>query len=627
VQKALDPRHAAGWRAPCEKGGYRGNSITVTALLADVESAESARDAAKLAADAENPRKSAYLLCSKMQKSLYDVVHQIDARLDYLRVELAIEQSSLAGSIKGGLRGNQKTVEKLEITITAIELARDEAVAAADVAVDKGERLRLGGVASAHVSTLLELRHELAIEQSALAGSIKGGLKGGLRGNQKTIEKLEITITAIELARDEAVAAADVAGGEGERLRLSGVASAHASTLLELRHELGIEQSALAGNIKGGLRGNQKTVSKLEITITAIELARDDAVAAADVTVDEGERLRLGGVASAHASTLLELRHELGIEQSSLAGNIKGGLRGNQKTIEKLEITIAATELARDKAVAAADVVGGDAAETRRLEDTVRDVERQLWGLQAELKIEESAHAFKAAAGKAATLFNTGRCNDSLPGAVCLSATLKTKVDSVENNLSLRGTLGNTGRAEFWNKGPNVDFFIAIDELKRLNMVGHFGKASFSMLEEVMPRTVPPTWAPVRPPTNTKSARRKDVFEALALFKFTVVTTQEHLARCNQVAKLELAAKDRGRIRVGDVNTGDGGGGGGSKAKGEGEEAPTKPKDPPSHKRKASPGQHQHQQPKSADDERTPRPSKLLKVIPNPTPSTLNPKS
>jgi hypothetical protein len=323
-------------------------------------------------------------------------------------------------------------------------------------------------------------------------------------------------------------------------------------------------------------------------------------------------------VASAHASTLLELRHELGIEMRTNASAQKGGMHGNQKTVQELELTITATELARDDAVAAADVAGGDAAETRRLEDMVRDVERQLWWLRAELKIEESAYAIKFATGKAVGLFNAGRCNASLLGAVCLSATLKTKVDSVENNLTLRGTPGKNGLTSFLNDGANVGFFSAIAELKRLKMVGHFGETRFSILKEVMPRTGPQTWAPVRPPTNTTSAKKKDVFEALALFKFTVVTTKEHLARCNQVAKLKLAAKDRGRIRVGDVNTGGGGGGGGSKAKGEGHAAPTKPKDPPSHKRKASPAQHQHQQPYSADDERTPPPSKLLKVIPNP---------
>ena len=97
---------------------------------------------------------------------------------------------------------------------------------------------------------------------------------------------------------------------DGEFQFVDGLLVAAQPALQPALHALGIEQSAHAGCVKGGLRGNKETIDKLKLTIAATQLAQDEAVAAADVAVDKGEQLRLHGVASAHESKLLELRHE-----------------------------------------------------------------------------------------------------------------------------------------------------------------------------------------------------------------------------------------------------------------------------------------------------------------------------
>ena len=104
-------------------------------------------------------------------------------------VRALLDPQRVEGGLKGGLRGNKETIDKLELTIAATQLAQDEAVAAAHVAVDKGQRLRLHGVASAHESKLLELRIVAGAEYANIIKppSLSEGARQAKRGVREGI--------------------------------------------------------------------------------------------------------------------------------------------------------------------------------------------------------------------------------------------------------------------------------------------------------------------------------------------------------------------------------------------------------------------------------------------------------
>jgi hypothetical protein len=158
------------------RGGEHGNSITVTALLVDLDTLNSERDVAERAVIAADIKQSRSTFWTKKEQSLVSTVTKIKASIEKLLGVLKTEQKVHADKSGGGKHGHGDTIKNLETSIAATKLALEVAgAAAAASSIGDAPRSHLCEKAVEYERELKAMCEKLKVEKACNASKSANG--------------------------------------------------------------------------------------------------------------------------------------------------------------------------------------------------------------------------------------------------------------------------------------------------------------------------------------------------------------------------------------------------------------------------------------------------------------------